>query len=133
MSAIQIRRGTRKDAQFGQRLIDIEVGLGLDPVEDLSDELQGYKDVLLGRVESPINSPYLAMMEVATAYYARAMEIDSIIHKAEREGAVMKGSAYFKFRTGELDSFISLARKCAELGSRRLTQETLLEQQRFEE
>jgi hypothetical protein len=132
MSVI-IRRGTHRDAQLGKRLIDIEVGLGLDPVEDLQKEIMGYVDVLLGRGESPIDSPYLAMMEVATAYYARAQELDMIIHAAEREGAVMRGSQYYKFRTGELKSFIELARKCAELGSRRLTQEDLLERQRYEE
>ena len=132
MSVI-IRRGTHRDAQLAQRLIDIEVGLGLDPVDDLWAEIQGYVDILLGRKESPIDSPYLAMLEVATAYYARAQELDMIIHAAERKGAVMRGSQYYRFRTGELKAFIELARKCADLGSRRLTQEDLLERQRFEE
>jgi hypothetical protein len=45
----------------------------------------------------------------------------------------MRGSPLYKFRTGELRSFIELSKKCAELGSRRLTQEQLLQQQRFEE
>jgi hypothetical protein len=108
--AIQIRRGTPRDAQMGRRLIDIEVGLGLDPVEDLWTEIQHYMNVLLGRVESPVDSPYLSMMEVATAYYARAMEIDAIIHAAEREGAIMRGSPLYKFRTGELRSFIEKMR-----------------------
>jgi hypothetical protein len=133
MMAIQIRRGTPKDAQMGRRLLSIEIGLGLDDVDDLSDELQEYKNILLGRDDSPIDSPYLAMMEVATAYYARAMEIDSLIHKAERQGAIMRGSPLYRFRTGELRAFIELSKKCTELGSRRLTQESLLEQQRFEE
>ena len=130
---ITVRRGTKRDAQLGRRLIDIEVGLGLDSVDELWEELQGYMDVMLGRTESPINSPYLSLAEVATAYYARAQEIDARIHAAEREGAVMRGSPLYKFRTGELRSFIELSKKCAELGSRRLTQETLLQQQRFEE
>lgn len=134
MSAhLKIRRPTHKDVQLGRRLIDIEVGLGLDSVDVLWKELQGYMDTLLGRYESPINSPYLSMAEVATAYYARAQEIDAMIHAAEREGAVMRGSPLYKFRTGELRSFIELSKKCAELGSRRLTQEQLLHQQRFEE
>jgi hypothetical protein len=126
MMAVQIRRATPKDVQFGRRLIDIETAMGLDTVEHLWAELQGYVDVLLGRVPSPIDSPYLSMMEVAVAYYARAQEMDMRIHAAEREGIVAKGSALFKFRTGELSAFIELARKCADLGSRRLTQETLL-------
>lgn len=131
--SIQIRRGTHRDAQMGRRLIDIEVGLGLDPVDDLWAEIQHYMNVLLGREDSPISSPYLSMMEVATAYYARAMEIDAIIHAAEREGAVMRGSPLYRFRTGELRSFIDLSKRCVELGSRRLAQEDLLAKQRFEE
>lgn len=131
--AIEIRRGTPKDVQLGRRVIDIKLGLGLVPVEELWTEIQGYMDVLLGRAESPIQSPYLSMMEVATAYYARAQEIDAMIHAAEREGAVLRGSPLYRFRTGELRSFIELSKKCAELGSRRLTQESLLAQQRFEE
>jgi len=131
--AIQIRRGTQKDAQMGRRLLSIEIGLGLDDVDSLWEEIQGYVDVLLGRKESPIDSPYLAMMEVATAYYARAQEIDAKIHAAERQGAIMRGSPLYRFRTGELRAFIELARKCADLGSRRLSMEDLLERQRYEE
>lgn len=81
---------------------------------------------MLGRVSPPIDSPYLALAEVATAYYARALEIDARIHAGEREGDIVKGSPYYKFRTGELRSFIELAKKVAELGSRRLTQEQLV-------
>jgi hypothetical protein len=129
---IQIRRGTPKDVQMGRRLLSIEIGLGLDDVDDLWEEIQHYVNVLLGREDSPIDSPYLAMAEVATAYFARAQEIDAMIHAAEREGAIMKGSPLYKFRTGELRSFIELAKKCAELGSRRLTQEQLLASQRLD-
>jgi hypothetical protein len=124
--SVKIRRATRRDVQFGQTLSSVEVEIGLDSVEHLWAELQGYVDVLLGRSPSPIDSPYLALMEVATAYYARAQEMDMRIHAAEREGVVHRGSPLYKFRTGELKSFIELARKCADLGSRRLTQEALL-------
>lgn len=130
---LKIRRSTTKDAQFGRRLIDIDTEIGLDSVDELWAEIQHYMNVLLGREESPINSPYLSMMEVATAYYSRAQEIDAMIHAAEREGAVLRGSPLYRFRTGELRSFIELSKRCAELGSRRLTQESLLQQQRFEE
>jgi len=126
MSSVRIRRATPKDIQFGRTLSSVEVEMGLDTVEHLWAELQGYVDVLLGREPSPIDSPYLAMMEVATAYYARAQEIDMRIHAAEREGVVQRGSHLYRFRTGELKAFIELARKCADLGSRRLTQEALL-------
>lgn len=121
------------NVQLSRRLNEVPVGSGLEPVDTLWEELQGYMDVLLGRSEAPITSPYLALAECATAYYARASEIDAKIHAAERDGQVMRGSPYYKFRTGELRSFIDLAKRCAELGSRRLTQEQLLEQQRFED
>ena len=121
------------NVQLSRRLSDIPVGYGLESVDTLWEELQQYVDVLLGRADSPITSPYLALAECATAYYARALEIDAKIHAAERDGQVMRGSPYYRFRTGELRSFIDLAKRCAELGSRRLTQEQLLEQQRFEE
>lgn len=128
---VKIRRGDHeRDVQLGRRLSSVNVGLGLDDVDALWEELEHYIDVLLGRVDSPIDSPYLAMAEVATAYYARAQEIDARIHVAEREGAIMRGSPLYKFRTGELRSFLELAKKCAELGSRRLTQEQLLAEQR---
>jgi len=131
--AVKIKKGSEKHVQLSSRLIDVPLSLGLPSVEELWTEISDYVDTLLGRRESPIDSPYLALAECATAYYSRAQEIDMLIHAAEREGAVMKGSGYYKFRTGELRSFIELAKKCAELGSRRLTQEQLLQQQRFEE
>lgn len=131
--SIRVRRATPKDAQFGRRLIDIEVGLGLPPVEDLWTEIKGYMDVILGRKDAEMVSPYLGLAEAATAYYCRAQEIDALIHAGEREGVILRGSALYKFRTGELRSFIELSKRAAELGSRRLTQEQLLHDQRFEE
>lgn len=130
--SVTIRRGTEKDVQFGQRLTSVLTGMGLPAVDDLVEELRHYVDVLMGREPSPVDSPYLALQEVATAYHARACEIEMTIHRGEREGLIPKGSAYMKFRTGELRDFIELAKKCAELGSRRLTQETLLAQARLE-
>ena len=115
-----------KDVQFGRTLTSALVGMGLGDVSELSDELQVYTDELLGRTEASLDSPYLAMMEIAVAYYARAQEIDMQIHRAEREGLVKRGSPLYLFRTGELRAFIELSKKCAELGSRRLSQETLL-------
>lgn len=130
---IKVRRSTRKDAQFGRRLIDIEVGIGLPPVDDLWAEIMGYMDVILGRKDAEMVSPYLGLAEAATAYYCRAQEIDALIHAGEREGLIHRGSSLYKFRTGELRSFIELAKRASELGSRRLTQEQLLHDQRFEE
>lgn len=130
--SLKIRKPYRNEAQMGRRLIDIEMGIGLSHVDELWEEIQQYMDVLLGRTESPISSPYLSLAEVATAYYARAQEIDALIHAAEREGAILRGSPLYKFRTGELRSFIELSKKVADLGSRRLTQEQLLQQQKLD-
>lgn len=127
-----IRQGVAAPShiQFSTTLTDVPLPEGLPTPDELTDELQEYCDILLGRTESPINSPYLALAEVATAYYARALEIDMLIHEAERNGEVIRGSQHYKLRTGALRSFIELSKKMADLGSRRLTQESLLHGQR---
>ena len=130
---LKIKRPSERDVQFGHKLSSVPVGLGLPVVDELWKELQGYIDILLGRKAPPVDSPYLALAEVATAYYCRAQEIDATIHSGERSGDIVKGSPYYKFRTGELRSFIELAKKAAELGSRRLTQERLIHDARLEE
>ena len=129
---LKVRRSTANDVQFGHRLSSVPVGLGLPPVSELWEELEEMMNVILGRNEPPIQSPYLALAEVATAYYCRAMEIDARIHSGERSGDIVRGSPYYKFRTGELRSFIELAKRASELGSRRLTQERLIFDQRME-
>jgi len=119
---------------FGRRLTDVEVLEGLPPVEELHDELLGYADVILGRADPPleIDGYYLDLMEVAAAYYARAKEIDMLIHWEEQNRRVIRGSGYYRFRTGQLRSFIEMAKMMAELGSRRLTMERLLNDQRLD-
>lgn len=130
MSIRIARRPTQRDVQFSQTLTQVNVGLGLGDIEALRDELLGYTDVLLGRAAPPIDSPYLGLAEVATAYYCRAREIEMHIYDAEREGTVLRGMPLYKFRTGQLTSFLELSKKMADLGSRRLTQEQLLHQMR---
>lgn len=66
-------------------------------------------------------------MEVATAYYARAMEITMLIHMMEREH---HNREYTAIRTGVLRDFTDMAKRLADLGSRRLSQEDLLSRQR---
>ena len=131
--SIKVRRATPKDAQFGKRLMDIKVGLGLPHVDDIWEEIQHYTNVILGREDAEMVSPYLGLAEAATAYYCRAQELDMLIHAGEREGIIARGSALYRFRTGELRSFLELSKRAAELGSRRLTQEQLLHDQRFED
>jgi len=120
--------------RFTRRLTDVEVLEGLPSVDDLHDELLRYADVILGRADPPleIDGFYLDLMEVAAAYYARAKEIDMLIHWEEQNRRVIRGSGYYKFRTGQLRSFIEMAKMMADLGSRRLSQERLLSEQRYD-
>lgn len=124
----QIRRPQNipSDPQIGQRVRDVPLQAGLPDVEVISKELEEYADVLLGRVPPPIEAGELTLMEIADAYHARACEIQMKIQQLEREGGTFRGSNYYKFRTGELRAFIELAKRAAELGSRRLTQARLL-------
>lgn len=119
---------------FSRRLTDVEVLEGLPSVEDLHDELLGYTNVILGRADPPleVDGLYLDLMEVAAAYYARAKEIDMLIHWEEQNRRVVRGSAYYRFRTGQLRSFLEMAKMMADLGSRRLTMERLLSDQRYD-
>lgn len=119
--------------QFGQKLTEVPVGSNLPHPDDIKDELLGYCDVLLGRTAPPVDSPYLGLCEIATAYYARACELDMLIHEEERNGRVIRGSALYRVRTGALRSFLEMSKKMADLGSRRLTQEQVLYQARYDE
>lgn len=116
--------------QFGQRLSEVPLETGLPSPDEITEELLGYCDVLLGRTDPPTDSPYLALAEIATAYYARACELDMLIHEQERKGHVIRGHALYRVRTGALRSFLEMSKKMSDLGSRRLTQESLLYQQR---
>lgn len=118
--------------QFSQTLQDVPLGVGMLSVDAVKGELLGYTDVILGRVPSPITSPYLGLMECATAYYARGKEIEAAIHEAERTGEILKSSDWSRFRTGMLRSFLDSMKLCAQSGSRRLTQEQLLAQMRID-
>lgn len=97
------------------------VGTGLPPVPVLMSELLDMTDVLLGRVDPPIDVGISTLMEVADAYYARALEIRMLILRAERDGLAKRGSVLYRFRTGELSAFLDMAKSATTLGSRRLT------------
>ena len=118
--------------QFGQKLTDVPVGEGIPDIDDLRDELLEYTNVILGRTPPPVESPYLSLMEVANAYFARATEMEMLIHGLEQDHKVVRGSPLYKFRTGQLRSFLEMAKKQIDLGSRRLSQERLLEDQRYD-
>jgi hypothetical protein len=123
---LNIRLATRRGVPATRKLRDVPLALGLPTIEELEEELFGYVDVLLGRQEPPLDAGLLSMMEIANAYLSRAMELDMMIHAGERDRSIMRSSPYYKLRTGELRTFIDLAKRCQELGSRRLTEAQLL-------
>jgi hypothetical protein len=96
------------------------VGAGFN-VTKMSEELSQYVDILLGRVDPPIDAGVLTLMELAEAFHARGKEMEMEIHEAERMGSVLPKSGAYRFRTGKLRSFLELASKTIELGSRRVT------------
>ncbi len=119
---------TPERASHGLRRFAIESGM--PALSSLKAELFDMTDVLLGRQDPPVNPKRLeSLMEVADAYFARASEITMMIQAAEREGKVARGSHYYKFRTGELRTFMEMAKGARELGSRRVT----VAQLRFDE
>lgn len=84
-------------------------------------ELREYTQVLLGREPSPVDAGVLTLMELAGAYHARAKEIEMELLDAEAQGAILRGSREYKFRTGVVRSFIEMCDKQMDLGSRRMT------------
>jgi len=113
---------------FAQKLTDVPVGAGLPPADEIKDELLEYVDVLLGRVDPPIDAGLMTRHEVALAYYARACELEMRIHEQERIGNIVRGSDHYRLRTGALRTFIEMSGKVVAAGSRQLTHEQLLYQ-----
>lgn len=103
------------------------VGEGLPNMSKLQEELLDYTDVLLGRVSPPasVRGSTLALLECADMYYARASELKMQILRLESEGRILKGSPHYRFRTGELATFLEMCKRASDLGSRRLTDESL--------
>lgn len=106
-------------------LRSFRINSGIPPLPDLRSELDEYVEVLMGRKTPPIDNDEMTLMEYANAVYSRAMELTMVLQRAESDGTVLKGSKYYKFRTGELRSFTELAVRCIELGSRRVTKAQL--------
>jgi hypothetical protein len=124
---------TNRSVRYSRRLLEVEVLEGLGTPEELHDELLGYANVILGRADPPNEmDSIMDLMEIAAAYYGRAKEIDMLIHWEEQNRRVIRGSPYNKFRTGQLRSFIEMAKMMADLGSRRLTAERLLYDARYD-
>lgn len=103
------------------RLRQFELHRGIPNLPVLQSEVQDMMDVLLGRVDPPINNGVLTLMEVADAYFARGSEIAMMILRGQREGTIPRGGSYAKFRTGELRHFLDVCKGSRDLGSRRVT------------
>lgn len=71
-------------------------------------------------------------MEYAVAVYSRAQELEALIHQGEIEGSIKVKSTYYRVRTGPLRAFLEAAKKHADLGSRRLSQEDLISRERYD-
>ena len=108
------------------RLRDVPIGHGLPFITDMREELQDMTDVLLGRKSPPVDAGHLTLMEVADAYFARASEMTALIQQREMDGLIKRAEPLYRFRTGELRTFMDMAKRAADLGSRRLTKEQLL-------
>jgi len=102
-------------------LRSVHLNSGIPAIQELRKELDGYVEVLMGRVEPPIDNAEMTLMEYANAVYSRAMELTMLLQRAESEGSVLKNSRFYKFRTGELRTFTEMALRAIELGSRRVT------------
>lgn len=102
------------------------LGVGLPSLDTMRGQLDLFRDWLLHRINLPLNKGVGAYHEVAVATYARAKEMEQLILRQEADGTLVKGSALYKFRTGELRSFIDLAGKCIERGSREITEAQLV-------
>ena len=94
---------------------------GMPPLEQCRKELADYADYLLGRKAPPFDAGVSTLMEVASASLGRALEMQSRIQRGETDGTIAKGSQWYKFRTGELRTFIELSKNFVEMGSRRIT------------
>lgn len=127
--SVSVKKNTEETPWQSQRkagrLRAFPLGEGLPKITGMLEEMQDMEDVLLGRVAPPINNGPMTLMVIADAYYARASELTRLILTKEREGHIDKGSPYYKFRTGELRTFMEMAKRAADLGSRILTAEQL--------
>lgn len=105
------------------------IGHGLPPLlDDCYKELTVYAEHLLTFVNDehvPVEH-VLDLLEVASAYLARAYDIERRLYQREQVLNLPRGCPEQRFRTGALESFISQAKVLRDLGSRRLSAAQLI-------
>jgi hypothetical protein len=113
------------------RVREFQLGSGLPSTKDILTELEGYRDVLFGREDPPLDKGVMTLMEVAEGYFSRACELEQLIYEAVRDGRLVgkEKAVYNQVRTQNIRSFKELAKSATELGSRRITFENLRVQQ----
>lgn len=119
--------------RFGRRLTEVPVGDDLPSPDEIIDELLNMSEILLGKRETPWEGQgYLDLMEIAAAFRGRALYLEQRILTEEQQGHVPRGHPYYRLRTGQIRQFVDLSKMMFDLGSRRLTHEALLQEQRYD-
>ena len=77
-------------------------------------------DVLNGHELADLELGELTLLELATAYFGRACEVEMILHRGEADGSVLRNSSAYRFRTGELRDFKELCKAKMKLGQTRV-------------
>lgn len=116
---------THKPVTYKGKVREFTLGSGLPTPKDIRRELEGYRDVLMGREDPPLQKGVMTLMEIANGYFSRACEIEQLILQAKAEGWLPKNKGYETLRTQEIRSFKELSKGATELGSRRVTWEDL--------
>lgn len=126
---VKVTKGVKQKPSYKGRVRQFRLGQGLPEPSEIRDELRGYRDVLMGREDPPLQKGVMTLMEVAEGYFARACEIEQEILEAQQEGRITKTGEYNTLRTQEIRSYKELFKSATELGSRRLTFENVRMQQ----
>lgn len=114
-----VRRAQSVRPAADNAVTKIRTPRGLPSLPSVLKEMDSYVGILMGDEDPPWDNGILTLQEVGFAYYARACEIEGLIYRGEREGSITSKSEWYRFRTGELRSYLSLFKRAFELGKSR--------------
>jgi hypothetical protein len=125
------KKGVTKKPSYKGKVRQFTLGSGLPSPNDIREELYGYREVLFGRQDPPLDKGVMTLMEVAEGYFSRACELEQLIYRAIAEGRLVGNAKkeYSALRTQEIRSFKEMSKSATELGSRRITWENIRVQQ----